>query len=484
MSTHKKKPARARRSLGRIAAATLGSFAFLPAIIGATPAAAGTAVDWAGIGWNDAVAGPQHFDDVFGPGAGMTVSYSTNMWDGVPNIYGGSAPVGAYAASLRMTNDRVSPDTPTSMTIEFDQPTLLSELRVGSLSELGSMWEWIEVAGYGEAGLLDHTAASVATGTYDTAGAYSAPGNGPLTFVSSGNVTARGTSRQGAGAPGYESVPAGYDNLTVGFGATPVVRVELRHFATAGPDISDPRSVAFASIVVDILDAEPAPVVVAGDYDLALANVISDSAADAITYAVTVCNQGDVASGGFTVTDQLAPGTSFTSASNGGSAAGDIVTWTIPASDELAAGECMTLTVAVAVDSATADTCINTAEISSDSGDDIDSTPDTVLTGAGSDALVDILDATGLATAGAVSGDEDDHDIALCTPGAITTPITTPPTTPISPVPVAPNSPAILPITGTDTGGVAGLALVLLTLGGSLVFVSSQARYAMARVDD
>ncbi|MEZ5340752.1 MAG: hypothetical protein R2706_04685 [Acidimicrobiales bacterium] len=356
----------------------------------------------------------------------------------------------------------------------------VNDLRVGSLSELGgSMWEWVEVTGSGSAGVVDHSAASISTGTFDTTGAYATPGTPAFTSVSSGSIIARGTSRQGAGAPGFEAVPAGYDNVHVDFGSTPITSIQLRHFATTTPDIDSPRSGAFASVVVDLLDVEPVPVVVASDYDLALANVVGSATDTSITYNITVCNQGDVDSGAFTVTDQLAPGTTFTSATPGSAvAANDIVTWDIPASSSLAPGACQTLSLTVAVDPAVATTasCINTAEISSDSGDDVDSTPDADLSG---DALVDILDATGLATAGAVSGDEDDHDIAPCTVAAPmpSTPTSTPSTTP--PPPLAPGAAAapILPVTGSDTGGVAGLALVLVTLGGCLLFVSERARF-------
>lgn len=147
------------------------------------------------------------------------------------------------------------------------------------------------------------------------------------------------------------------------------------------------------------------------------------------------------------------------------------MTWSIPAGEELAAGECMALTVTVDVDQSvvTSEACINTAEISADSGDDIDSTPDAVLTGTGADGLVDITDATGLAAAPAVAGDEDDHDIAVCTAAALAPTTTT--------TPAAPAAAPILPVAGTDTGGVAGLALVILTLGASLLFVGERARY-------
>ncbi|MEZ5228884.1 MAG: hypothetical protein R2710_20150 [Acidimicrobiales bacterium] len=69
------------------------------------------------------------------------------------------------------------------------------------------------------------------------------------------------------------------------------------------------------------------------DYDLALAKVLTGYAADTsrATYQVDVRNQGNVSSETFTVTDSLPAGTSFVSASDGGTAAGSTVTWTIPA---------------------------------------------------------------------------------------------------------------------------------------------------------
>lgn len=185
--------------------------------------------------------------------------------------------------------------------------------------------------------------------------------------------------------------------------------------AAPDPEATDPASPALphtglssyiAGLCLTVPGDGPAP-----SYDLALAKVLRGYASDSAlaTYDITVRNQGSEPSGAFTVTDELPSGLSFVSASANGTASGQTVTWSIPVSDQLVAGASTTLTVTARVDDPTAAPFVNVAEISSDSGDDDDSTPDNDLS---SDALVDITDPAVLANDSDATDDEDDHDVA------------------------------------------------------------------------
>ncbi|TPW11879.1 MAG: hypothetical protein FD127_2974 [Acidimicrobiaceae bacterium] len=82
-------------------------------------------------------------------------------------------------------------------------------------------------------------------------------------------------------------------------------------------------------------------------YDLALVKTVASPlvAPDGTAvFAITVANQGTVASGTFTVVDTLPAGTAFVSADNGGAAdaSGTTVTWNLPS---LAAGASTTVTL-------------------------------------------------------------------------------------------------------------------------------------------
>ncbi len=148
------------------------------------------------------------------------------------------------------------------------------------------------------------------------------------------------------------------------------------------------------------------------DYDLALAKVLTGYAADTrvASYQIDVRNQGTVSSGAFAVTDTLPAGTGFAGASNGGTAAGTVVTWSIPAGEAIDPGETLSLTLELDIDDPSQAPFINTAEISSDSGDDTDSSPDT---DAGDDPVIDVTSLGDLSTDAADPGDQDDHDIAV-----------------------------------------------------------------------
>ncbi|MEM9037626.1 MAG: SdrD B-like domain-containing protein [Actinomycetota bacterium] len=149
-------------------------------------------------------------------------------------------------------------------------------------------------------------------------------------------------------------------------------------------------------------------------YDLALAKVLTsyDPSTRQATFTTTVRNQGGLDSGAFTVEDRLPAGLSFVSADNGGAeVSGGVVRWDVPAGSQLAFGETLDLTLVARVDDASLAPFTNTSEITADSGDDDDSTPDTDTA---NDNLVDITDASDLANdPGTNTPDEDDHDIAV-----------------------------------------------------------------------
>ncbi len=150
-------------------------------------------------------------------------------------------------------------------------------------------------------------------------------------------------------------------------------------------------------------------------YDLALVQTLTNSPTrgGSANYTIRVKNQGNGPSGSFTVTDTLPTGLTFTSASDSGTAASGVITWTVA---DLAAGATKDLTFIAAVPAdATEATYKNWAEISADSGNDADSTPDT-NTGNGAtvpnDLVTDRTALTDVDTDLAVGTDEDDNDLA------------------------------------------------------------------------
>ena len=161
-------------------------------------------------------------------------------------------------------------------------------------------------------------------------------------------------------------------------------------------------------------DHDPASVSVA-NFDLALTKVYtSDTAGDTtdgvivpgadVTFTITVENQGTIDATTFDVTDFLPAGFTLNDAAwtdNGDDTA------TI-AGGPLAAGASTDITITMTAGTATGD-FVNWAEISSDDGNDIDSTPDANQANdnqpAGPGAPTDdVTDNT--------AGDEDDHDPA------------------------------------------------------------------------
>ncbi len=126
-------------------------------------------------------------------------------------------------------------------------------------------------------------------------------------------------------------------------------------------------------------DEDPEEVMVAQRYDLALIKEETSagpySPGDDVTYQISVCNQGTLNSGMVTVTDNIPAGMTLSGADGNnwsGPAAGP-VTNTIA---QVAPMTCETLDIVLTIDATFMGTSlINNAEISSDSGDDVDSTP-------------------------------------------------------------------------------------------------------------
>ena len=155
-------------------------------------------------------------------------------------------------------------------------------------------------------------------------------------------------------------------------------------------------------------DTDPTEVVVTSTsgYDLALRKTLSSSTpgpfntGDTVTFDVTVFNQGTVDANNIEVTDYIPTGLTLNDAA--WTQSGDQATRTI---SSLAAGANTTLTITFTIDTDAPRIVKNLAEISSDDGDDCDSTPDNDPANDG------IIDDNAIGTACEPGGDEDDHDI-------------------------------------------------------------------------
>ena len=124
------------------------------------------------------------------------------------------------------------------------------------------------------------------------------------------------------------------------------------------------------------------------EYDLALIKELAAGQAAQVnvgaqvSYTITVMNQGNVPSNAYSVTDQIPAGMSFVNASDGGTEAGGVVTWSNLAN--IPAGGTKTLSITLSADDATLGDFRNWAEISDDSADDYgvkdeDSTPNATV---------------------------------------------------------------------------------------------------------
>jgi len=121
-------------------------------------------------------------------------------------------------------------------------------------------------------------------------------------------------------------------------------------------------------------------------YDLALIKELAAGQTTPVTpgsnvnYTITIQNQGTAVSGAYSVTDMIPAGMSYVSSSpaaDGPPAAGatGLLTWTFPASSELAAGAQQTIQLTLKIDDHTQAPFRNWAEIETDSGTDEDSDP-------------------------------------------------------------------------------------------------------------
>ena len=171
----------------------------------------------------------------------------------------------------------------------------------------------------------------------------------------------------------------------------------------------------------DDSDIEPVDVNVV--YDLALVKTLAEgqssvvNVGDVVAYNITIANQGNVPSNGYTVIDQLPTGLGYIAASDGGTASGNLVTWSdLPS---LAPGQTTTLTLTAQVQDGLNGDYRNWAEISEDSAADFgvsdeDSTPDDIIgiddtDGFGSDPNDLFIDHNDI-TLDDPAGDEDDSD--------------------------------------------------------------------------
>ena len=212
-------------------------------------------------------------------------------------------------------------------------------------------------------------------------------------------------------------------------------------------------------------DHDIAPIDANIDYDLALVKVLPGGQTfklgNDITFRIDVMNQGNVDSGPVTVMDVLPAGLTLVSASNGGLAGDQTVTWQL---ENLTPGQIVSFTVVVKMTNITLPSYINYAEIVEDGADgydieggdieDSDSTPDVDIT---NDLLVDTDDVT----IDVIVGDSDDHDRALLDPGKVA-----------SDNPVPPQ----LPATGGDTVPLVWVALATLLAGSAAGLIGRRRR--------
>jgi uncharacterized repeat protein (TIGR01451 family) len=166
-------------------------------------------------------------------------------------------------------------------------------------------------------------------------------------------------------------------------------------------------------------------------YDLAIdKRLLADQTyklGDVVSYEIEVTNQGNVPSGRYSFTDMIPPGMTFASASDGGTASGQVVTWSDMPS--LAPSASKTVTVRTTLTDVTLDSYRNWVQITADSSasystptqpvKDIDSTPNNGERGEDDDDFavipVDAVKADNAVapTNGSLSFTGDDHDPLL-----------------------------------------------------------------------
>ena len=152
----------------------------------------------------------------------------------------------------------------------------------------------------------------------------------------------------------------------------------VRDDGTNGPDPTPANNVAFDT---DTLSAAPDLVILKTD------GRTTAQPGQTLTYTLTISNVGNQGATGVTVTDTIPDNTTFVSASDGGTFAGGVVTWTI---GSLAAGETVTRLVEVQVATAIpagVTSITNTATATDDGANGVDPTPGD-NTGTDTDTLI------------------------------------------------------------------------------------------------
>jgi uncharacterized repeat protein (TIGR01451 family)/LPXTG-motif cell wall-anchored protein len=183
-------------------------------------------------------------------------------------------------------------------------------------------------------------------------------------------------------------------------------------------------------------------------YDLAIAKRVTNSGpykvGDVVPYEVTVTNQGNVPSGIYSFNDTLPPGMSFVSASDGGTASGQVVSWSDQPS--LDPGETHAVTVSAQIVDGSYGEYRNWVQITDDSAGTY-STP--------TETITDVDSVTDDGERG-----EDDDANAVITVEPVTLNGTT----------------GSLPVTGGDFVRLATLGALLLAAGAALMLVARRRR--------
>jgi len=157
-------------------------------------------------------------------------------------------------------------------------------------------------------------------------------------------------------------------------------------------------------------DNDPTTVIVVPvpeNFDLALRKTLSDqtpgpfSAGDTVRFNIQVINQGDVVATNTQVTDYIPEGLTFVPGNGWIVGPNNTVTQVI---SNIAAGSNISLPIVFTIDAGVTGSITNLAEISRDSGDDCDSTPDNNPNNDGTP------NDNAVGTGCNPGGDEDDHD--------------------------------------------------------------------------
>ncbi len=159
-------------------------------------------------------------------------------------------------------------------------------------------------------------------------------------------------------------------------------------------------------------DEDPALITVDTVYDLALIKEETSPGpyepGDDVSYTITIFNQGTLDAGFITVADYIPTGMTLSTADTNGWAGGPSGTVTNILAGPTAGGAPVTVDIVLTIDAAFAGgSLINNAEIATDNGDDIDSTP-------GNNSEADDLSSDNDPTETDGGDDEDPEEIMVC----------------------------------------------------------------------